>query len=47
MSTIPPGPDMLDAALLKLELQGRLTVSEILLRRELRAQMKWGLPDGS
>ena len=29
---------MLDAVLLKLELQERLTVSEILLRRELRAQ---------
>ena len=31
-----PGPDMLDAVLLKLELQEGLTVSEILLRRELR-----------
>ncbi len=35
-STIRPGPDMLSAVLLKLELQERLTVSEILLRRELR-----------
>ena len=35
-STVRPGPDALDAVLLKLELQERLTVSEILLRRELR-----------
>ncbi len=33
---------MLDAVLLKLELQERLTVSEILLRRELRR-----MPEGA
>ncbi len=32
-SSIRPGPDMLDTVLLKLELQERLAVSEILLRR--------------
>ncbi len=35
-SPLRPGPDMLDAVLLKLELQERLTVGEILLRRMTR-----------
>ena len=35
-SSIAAGPDLLDAVLLKLELQERLTVSEIILRRDLR-----------
>ena len=35
-SSTRPGPDMLGAVLLKLVQQERLTVSEILLRRELR-----------